>query len=57
MDLIINGKPRSFPARLTLRDVVEWVSGLGPHVAVAVNDTVVPRTRLRATAVQDGDRI
>jgi sulfur carrier protein len=58
MRLSVNGAPRDAPDCAT---VAEIVAGLAPArtrgIAVAVNGTVVPRTRWPATVLRGGDAV
>jgi len=59
MDLKINGETRTLEKAGTLEDVMRHL-GFSPDaggVAVAVNDTVVPRTQWKSTRMQPGDAV
>ena len=58
MKLIVNGEERDVSEGLTLAQVLD-AFGLSPSygIAVAVNDTVVPRGRLQDYRPTDGDAI
>jgi sulfur carrier protein len=53
----VNGEPRPLTDGTTVRDVVSWLTGRPEGCAVAVNDTVVPRSDWPARTVEPGDRI
>lgn len=53
----VNGEVHELPEALTLRALVERVGARPDAVAVARNGEVVPRGRLAAEAVAEGDRI
>lgn len=62
MNVLVNGQSKEFPAPLTLAQLLEMIGskwGQSPlsHVAVALNDTVVPRQRFTETLLRNGDRI
>ncbi len=57
MNISVNGQPRRVPAGLTLDRLVETLAATASGVAVAVNETVVPRSRWAATPLGDGDRV
>lgn len=53
----VNGEPRTVPGSSTLHTVLDDVSAGSTGVAVALNETVVPRDQWRGTALRDGDRV
>jgi sulfur carrier protein len=53
----VNGEPRPLAAGTTVRDVVISLTRRPEGCAVAVNDTVVPRSDWPARTVEPGDRI
>lgn len=57
MQIHTNGEPREYPAGLTLDALVTALTTAPRGVAAAVNETVVPRARWAATALEDGDRV
>lgn len=59
MELKVNGESRRLDANTTLLELLEscGVDEAATGVAVAVNDSVVPRQRWGATALRDGDTI
>ncbi len=59
MELTINGEKRTVEKVETLEDVMSLL-GFSPDtggVAVAVNNTVVPRTQWKSTRIQPSDAI
>ena len=59
MDLVINGKPRSFPeltAGSTLQDLLASLALKSDRVAVEHNGAIVARPAWPATPLVDGDR-
>lgn len=57
MELLINGEPRSFPAPLTVAQLVETLDLAGKRIAVERNGEIVPRSRHADTQLADGDRL
>lgn len=57
MELIINGEPRSFPAPLTLAQLVETLSLAGKRIAIEQNGAIVPRSQYAETQLADNDRL
>ena len=59
VDLIVNGESRAFKNLHTLGDLLTeiGVSREGSGIAVAVNDTVVPRTAWNERTIHQGDRV
>jgi sulfur carrier protein len=55
--LIINGQPKNFTAPLNLYDVLAQEDLIGMMVAVARNNTVIPRDHWKDTKLTDGDLI
>jgi len=53
----VNGAVTQVAPASTVRDLVTRVAGDRSGVAVAVNDTVVPRTRWADTPIREHDRI
>lgn len=53
----VNGETRPHTSGITVRDVVSSLTANPEGCAVAVNDTVVPRSDWPARAVEPGDRI
>lgn len=57
MDVVLNGHSCTIPESSSVRDVVCAHSADLLHVAVAVNNHVVPRSQHGAVRLQPGDRI
>lgn len=57
MRVSVNGEARQVDPGTTVHAVVASVGGGHSGVAVAVNDTVVPRTEWATTRLDDGDRV
>lgn len=57
IELVINGQPRSFPAPLTLGQLVGALDLAGKRIAVERNGEIVPRSQHGDTALADGDRL
>jgi sulfur carrier protein len=58
LTVTVNGAPRTLDAGATVADVVAAAApGRARGVAVAVNDTVVPRAAWATTALTGDDRI
>jgi sulfur carrier protein len=55
--LIINGEARSFPAALTLAQLVEELSLHGKRIAIERNGEIVPRSLYPETTLADHDRL
>jgi sulfur carrier protein len=56
MHVIVNGRNTEIAAK-RLDTLLGELDHEGTHVAIAVNDLVVPRTRWAATELNSGDRI
>jgi sulfur carrier protein len=56
-EISVNGEARPLTSGTTVRDVVVSLIPNADGCAVAVNDTVVPRSDWPARAVEPGDRI
>lgn len=57
LELVINGEPRSFPAPLTVAQLVETLALTGKRIAVEKNGEIVPRSQHAETALASGDRL
>jgi sulfur carrier protein len=57
--IVVNGLPRPLPRGGTVADLVAEIGRdpAQPGVAVAVNDTVVPRGTWEQRTLQEGDRV
>ena len=57
IELVINGEPRTFPAPLTLAQLVESLDLTGKRIAVEQNGEIVPRSQHAETRLASGDRL
>ncbi len=57
IQLLVNGQPRSFPATLSVAQLVESLDLADKRIAVEKNGEIVPRSRHIDTALDDGDRL
>lgn len=57
IELVINGEPRSFPAPLTLAQLIELQDLAGKRIAIEKNGEIVPRSQHAATSLASGDRL
>jgi sulfur carrier protein len=57
MNVTVNGAPRDLASGTTLAQVVTELTTAPTGVAVAVNDTVVPRGAWASTVLDDRDRV
>lgn len=57
IELVINGKTRSFPAPLTLAQLIELQDLAGKRIAVEKNGEIVPRSQHATTSLVSGDRL
>jgi sulfur carrier protein len=57
MNVTVNGRERAVAAALSVEALVESLSAARRGVAVAVNGTVVPRSRWAVVALGDGDTV
>lgn len=55
MDITLNGEPRTFPAPLTLAELLAAEGLAGRRIAVEVNGEIIPRTRHAGTSLHAGD--
>lgn len=55
--IVVNGQTRSWPAAKPLIEFLTELQLPATHVAVAINDRIVPRARHGETVVNPGDRI
>lgn len=53
----VNGSPQEIAAGATVADLVRRLGMDGRRIAVAVNHTVVPRSRLDRYRLAEGDRV
>ena len=57
IELIINGEPRTFPALLSVAQLVEALDLTGKRIAIEKNGEIVPRSQHADTALASGDRL
>ncbi|MGE5319791.1 MAG: sulfur carrier protein ThiS [Hyphomicrobiaceae bacterium] len=57
IELVINGEPRTFPAPLSLSQLVESIDLAGKRIAIEKNGEIVPRSRHADTWLASGDRL
>jgi sulfur carrier protein len=55
--LIINGEARSFPAALTLAELIAELALAGKRIAIEKNGEIVPRSLYADTVLADNDRL
>ena len=57
IELLINGESRSFPAPLTLSQLVASLDLAGKRIAIEKNGEIVPRSQHADTRLASGDRL
>jgi sulfur carrier protein len=57
IELVINGEARSFPAPLTLDQLVQTLDLAGKRIAIEKNGEIVPRSQHADTPLASGDRL
>jgi sulfur carrier protein len=57
IELSINGESRSFPAPLTLSQLIEALELTGKRIAIEKNGEIVPRSLHADTSLASGDRL
>jgi len=57
MKATINGVSRELPDGLTIATLLESLGTVRTGIAVACNDSVVPRTQYDSSVIGDGDRV
>ena len=57
IELAINGETRSFPAPLTLAQLIELLDLAGKRIAIEKNGEIVPRSQHASTPLASGDRL
>lgn len=57
IDLVINGEPRTFPAPLTLSQLIDTLDMAGKRIAIEKNGEIVPRSQHAETTLAQGDRL
>lgn len=55
IELAINGEPRTFPAPLTLSQLIESLELTGKRIAIEKNGEIVPRSQHADTSLASGD--
>ncbi|MBW8330132.1 MAG: sulfur carrier protein ThiS [Thiobacillus sp.] len=55
IELVINGEPRTFPAPLTLAQLIESLDLTGKRIAIEKNGEIVPRSQHVDTPLASGD--
>ncbi|OZA27868.1 MAG: thiamine biosynthesis protein ThiS [Hydrogenophilales bacterium 17-61-9] len=57
IELVINGEPRTFPAPLTLAQLIASLDLAGKRIAIEKNGEIVPRSQHADTCLVSGDRL
>lgn len=57
MDITLNGESRTFPAALSIADLVAQLELTGKRIAVEVNGDIVPRGQHASTVLQGGESV
>jgi thiamine biosynthesis protein ThiS len=57
MPITVNGEAREVPPGTSVRDLLGLLGFAGRRVAVAVNRSVVPRSKVDAHRLAPGDRV
>ncbi|MHB1215524.1 MAG: sulfur carrier protein ThiS [Thiobacillus sp.] len=57
IELVINGEARTFPAPLTLAQLIESQDLAGKRIAIEKNGEIVPRSQHASTLLASGDRL
>ena len=57
IELAINGETRTFPAPLTLTQLIDVLDMAGKRIAIEKNGEIVPRSQHAETALASGDRL
>ena len=57
IELVINGEPRTFPAPLSLAQLIESLDLVGKRIAIEKNGEIVPRSQHATTPLANGDRL
>jgi len=57
IELVINGDPRTFPAPLSLAQLIELLDLAGKRIAIEKNGEIVPRSQHATTPLASGDRL
>ena len=57
IELVINGEPLTFPAPLSLAQLIESLDLAGKRIAIEKNGEIVPRSQHATTPLASGDRL
>jgi len=57
MRIVLNGQPRETTGGITLASLLEEAGLASGNYAVAVNMTVVPRSRISHVTLKEGDQV
>jgi thiamine biosynthesis protein ThiS len=57
MVLKINGKEKNIYSSTNLADLLHELEIVSPHCAIALNQEVVPNSKLKQTNIHDGDNV
>jgi len=57
VDVVVNGEPRAVTGGTSIAALLALLDLGGRRVAVAINRSIVPRTRFEGTLLEDGDRV
>ena len=57
IELVINGEARSFPAPLTVAQLIESLDLAGKRIAIEKNGEIIPRSQHASTPLAGGDRL
>jgi sulfur carrier protein len=57
IELVINGEPRTFPASLTVAQLVEALDLTGKRIAIEKNGEIVPRSQHAEIRLASGDHL
>lgn len=57
MDIIINGKPQTFDSNISVAEMIASTYDSGKGIAVAVNNTLIPRNQWATRQLVENDEI
>lgn len=57
MEIVINGEPHQLASSLSVADLLKQLDTRAPHVAVEVNEQLVPRAQHADCQLVAGDRV
>ncbi|MCP1313663.1 MULTISPECIES: sulfur carrier protein ThiS [unclassified Halomonas] len=57
IELRLNGEPYAITQGLTAADLIDQLGLTERRIAVEINEQIVPKSQLGATALNDGDQI